>query len=271
MKSILQAMIKTSNLLILVSILLILALIISGVMDAKRVNSPFKVFAESDQTNMDLSPIILFEDDPSHPLFAPEISSINDFKERIQVSLTPVASHEITGVSGIMPQVIAPLPALNPDWISIPAIKLDAPIVNAELRNIDYGGQTFRQWSAPNIYTAGLLSTSAPLGVTGNTVLIGHNNFYGEVFEHLVDLQIGDQILLYSREKEFTYIIALKMILRERSQSIDVRIKNSEWMAPSTDERVTLITCWPYQSNTHRLIIVAVPVDLIENMKTIPN
>jgi LPXTG-site transpeptidase (sortase) family protein len=28
---------------------------------------------------------------------------------------------------------------------------------------------------------------------------------------------------------------------------------------PSTDERLTLITCWPYETNTHRLIIVALP------------
>ena len=39
-----------------------------------------------------------------------------------------------------------------------------------------------------------------------------------------------------------------------------VRRANAQWIAPTDDERLTLVTCWPYISNTHRLIIVAKPV-----------
>lgn len=41
--------------------------------------------------------------------------------------------------------------------------------------------------------------------------------------------------------------------------AVDVRMDNARWILPSTDERLTLVTCWPAKSNTHRLIIVASP------------
>ncbi len=41
---------------------------------------------------------------------------------------------------------------------------------------------------------------------------------------------------------------------------LEVRLKNAQWMQPTPDERLTLISCWPYWTNTHRVIIVARPV-----------
>ena len=38
-----------------------------------------------------------------------------------------------------------------------------------------------------------------------------------------------------------------------------MREENGRWIQPSDDERLTLVTCWPADSNTHRLILVAVP------------
>ena len=152
-----------------------------------------------------------------------------------------------------------PAPIWIPDRILIPEIKLDAPVIEAKQINITYQNDNFIQWVAPNAFAAGELASSAPLGMVGNTVLIGHHNIYGEVFAHLVDLEAGDTILVYSGEHEFKYTIALKMILKERFEPAEVRLKNAEWIAPSLDERLTLVTCWPHNSNTHRLIIVAVP------------
>jgi sortase A len=41
---------------------------------------------------------------------------------------------------------------------------------------------------------------------------------------------------------------------------LEVRLANAEWIKATEDERITLITCWPYESNTHRVVVVAVPV-----------
>ena len=32
------------------------------------------------------------------------------------------------------------------------------------------------------------------------------------------------------------------------------------WITPSTDVRLTLVSCWPYSSNTQRLIVIALPL-----------
>lgn len=50
------------------------------------------------------------------------------------------------------------------------------------------------------------------------------------------------------------------MILPERDADLQTRLENARWIQPSQDERLTLVTCWPANSNTHRLIIVARPV-----------
>jgi LPXTG-site transpeptidase (sortase) family protein len=152
-----------------------------------------------------------------------------------------------------------PLPIYRPDRIVIPSLKLDAPIVPIGLKEVEIQGQTLEQWVAPNKFAAGWQSTSAPLGVIGNTVLIGHHNIDGEVFRDIHTLQEGDQIFLYSGDKVFAYKVGLNMILKERFQPVEVRLKNALWIMPSQDERLTLVTCWPYESNTHRVIIVALP------------
>jgi len=38
-----------------------------------------------------------------------------------------------------------------------------------------------------------------------------------------------------------------------------VRQENARWIAPTDDERLTLVTCWPYTNNTHRVVVVAKP------------
>jgi sortase A len=147
-----------------------------------------------------------------------------------------------------------------PVRLVIPAIELDAPIVPAETNFVKVGGKEYQQWIAPSQFAAGWHENSARLGEPGNTVLNGHHNIYGEVFRYLVDLQEGDTILVSSDSHVYEYVITNKMILPEKYQEFDIRMDNAKWILPSQDERITLISCWPYESNTHRLIIVASPV-----------
>jgi sortase A len=147
-----------------------------------------------------------------------------------------------------------------PIRLVIPTIDLDAPVSPAETKILKVGGVEYQQWLAPDQFAIGWHTGSARLGEAGNTVFNGHHNVYGEVFRHLVDVEVGDPILVYSWEHLFTYQITNMMILPEKYQGLDVRMENAHWILPSQDERLTLITCWPYESNTHRLIIVARPV-----------
>ena len=167
----------------------------------------------------------------------------------------------------VTPDEIASLPAKPerpaepeaPVRLVIPAIQLDAPVVMAETQIVKVSGSEYLQWKVPDEYAAGWHETSARLGEAGNTVLNGHHNRYGEVFVDLVDLEIGDRIQVYTEKSKYTYIVTNKMILPEKYEQLEVRMNNSQWILRSEDERLTLITCWPYESNTHRLIIVASP------------
>ncbi len=148
-----------------------------------------------------------------------------------------------------------------PVRISIPVIDLTADIIQATNKEIIQGEKTYVQWSAPDEYAVGWHFDSAYLGVPGNTVLNGHHNVFGKVFKDLNMLVSGDEIFIYGTDLHvYKYVVSNTMILPERDVTLKVRLENARWILPSEDERITLITCWPYFSNTHRLIIVARPV-----------
>ena len=173
-------------------------------------------------------------------LHAAEIFYPQEYAERLAVNPTPAA-----------PEI--------PVRLIIPAVKLSAPILAAEAEVQSINKENYQVWRAPDEFAVGWHGTSAPLGVAGNTVLSGHHNVHGEVFKSLVDLNPGDLVIVQSEKHYFRYVIVNRMILPEKYAPLDERLENARWILPSEDERLTLITCWPYESNTHRLILVARP------------
>jgi len=153
---------------------------------------------------------------------------------------------------------------LFPNRIVIPAIGVDAPVLPAAYQLVDFEGQIYQQWDAPHQYAAGWQFTSALLGVPGNTVFNGHHNVHGSVFGRLAELAEGDSIQVFSGATVLLYEVSNSMILLEEGQPLDARLENARWLDTSTDERLTLVTCWPPSDNTHRLIIVARPVGIGE-------
>jgi LPXTG-site transpeptidase (sortase) family protein len=148
-----------------------------------------------------------------------------------------------------------------PDRIVIDSIGLDAPVRIATYNSFELKDQWFEQWNAPDEFAAGWHDHSAPLGKSGNTVLNGHHNVFGEVFGDLVDAQEGDLIRVYSGNKSFWYEISSLKVVNERDAGIETRTANAEMIGHTSDNRLTLVTCWPKRNNTHRLIVVAFPVN----------
>ena len=109
-------------------------------------------------------------------------------------------------------------------------------------------------------YAAGHNYNSKNPGEGGNIVMAGHNNWHGEVFRYLVDLKPGDTIKLWTLEgKEYHYTVQSVNKVLEAGASYAQRLKNAQVMDPTPNEQLTLITCWPYTTFTHRVIIVAKP------------
>jgi len=119
-------------------------------------------------------------------------------------------------------------------------------------------GKKVAVWDVAD-YAAGWHKNSAYPGAVGNTVLSGHHNIKGEVFRYVVNLKVGDPIYLYAGGQKYEYVVRRTMIVKEKGEPPEKRQENARWIARSNDIRLTLVTCWPYTNNTHRVIVVALP------------
>jgi len=147
-----------------------------------------------------------------------------------------------------------------PVRIEIPKIDLDAPVITADYIKTEVQGNSFGQWKPPSFFASAWHPDSALLGEVGNTVINGHHNVYGEVFKGLVELEAGDTIFVFSEEKKYEFVIVNRLILEDTFMDATTRLANARWLSRSDDVRLTLVTCWPLTSYTHRLILVASPV-----------
>lgn len=135
--------------------------------------------------------------------------------------------------------------------------------VNAKIQPVGPGnriGLLAVEWSAPNNRNVGWHDYSGRLGEKKNIVLNGHNNIYGAVFRKLYTLQPGDEIRLGAGDRVVSYRVEQVLRLRERDQPLNVRMENAHYIQPMDDDRLTLVSCWPEWSNTHRVIVIARPV-----------
>lgn len=147
----------------------------------------------------------------------------------------------------------------RPDRIVLPGVGIDTSVVSVYASQSQVGNRWFQDWSTAD-FSAGFHETSAILGRPGNTVISGHNNIGGSVFRDLYMVQPGDTIQVYSDGYRFDYIVEEQFIVREAGVSMEQRMQNASWIQPTIDERVTLVSCWPPEGNSHRVIVVAKPI-----------
>lgn len=208
---------------------------------------------------------VIAEKQTTAPIIEDAVTIVNSptSLEELELNAVTAGSTKQESTAAILPD---PEP---PARILISSIGLDAPIVPADMDFKTIEGAEYLQWMVPE-FAAGWHSTSARLGEPGNTVLNGHHNAFGEVFKSLVDVKEGDIITVESDRSRFSYQVTNKMILQEKGQDLAARMNNAQWIMPSVDERLTIISCWPYETNTHRLIVVARPIarsEIISNVE----
>ncbi len=136
----------------------------------------------------------------------------------------------------VPPPVTIPTPGPEaPTRIVIPAIEVDALIVEGD------------SWEQLKLGVGHHPNTANP-GQRGNMVLSAHNDIYGEIFRHLDKLELGDEVIVYAGEQPYRYIVKAKQIV----EPTDVEV-----MAPTTRPVVTLISCYPYMVDSHRIVVIA--------------
>lgn len=130
-----------------------------------------------------------------------------------------------------------PIPAVEQAIrIQIPAIGVDAPVVQGD------GWEQLKKGVAQHI------GTPDP-GENGNIVLSGHNDVFGEVFRYLDRLSPGDIIVLFTTQRQYTYVVIGTQMVEPTAVEV---------MAATSDARVTLISCHPYLVDIHRIVVSAV-------------
>lgn len=170
------------------------------------------------------------------------------------------------------PAQLAPLPPATPvpgseppARVLIPSIGVDSQVVQVGLNIIDHNGVLSREWETAD-YAAGHHDGSANPGQLGNVVISGHNNIQGRVFRLLERIKPDAEVILETATgRRYRYIVREQVIVPETGVSEARRRENAEYMAQTDDARLTLITCWPYWTNTHRVIVVAEYAGLVSH------
>ncbi len=129
-----------------------------------------------------------------------------------------------------------PVPTPGPEQanrIQIPAIKVDAPVVLGD------GWEQLKKG-------VGQYINSANPGEKGNAIFTAHNDVFGEIFRQLDQLKPGDQIIIYTSQRSYAYIITGTQIV----EPIQVEV-----LDPTSQATITLISCYPYLVDNKRIVV----------------
>jgi sortase A len=146
-----------------------------------------------------------------------------------------VPAHLRDLVSAITPQ---PVPTRGPEHairIQIPSIGVEAPVVEGD------------DWEALK-QGAGHHIGSANPGESNNCVISAHNDIFGEIFRDLPDVDLGDEVFVYTASQVHRYVITQKRIIEPDDVSV---------MYPTSSPVLTLISCYPYGIDSHRIVVIA--------------
>jgi len=150
-----------------------------------------------------------------------------------------------------------------PSRLVIPTIEADMPVVELGWSaKKDASGAIFSEWDVAD-YAAGWHKNSALPGATGNIVLSGHNNIKGAVFRELDQLKRGDAVQLMAGGAAYQYTVEEVLIVPEKFASAAQRTENVRYIQETADDRLTLVSCWPRNDNTHRIIVIARPAETL--------
>lgn len=282
-----RGMVPLSGLMIIVGVLMLgsaLAIPASRTMQEAEMRDRIASFAESEhfESSASGSPPNTSDEDPgddstgSVPAIAEPEDDIEEAEEDVDVSRsTDVA----TTVDDFRDERNSPSPDESdssdeepsdpepeqvempgPTHLRIPGVGIDTEIVEVGYEVVEIDGHKVREWEVAS-YAAGHHKTSANPGEGGNIVVTGHNDWEGEVFRTLENVEAGQEVFLETEGAEHEYVIEEIHMRREVGVSMEERLATGQFMSDMPEERVTLITCWPYGVNDHRVIVVAKPAD----------
>lgn len=134
--------------------------------------------------------------------------------------------------------------ALRPMRVQLPRIGVDTEVISA--------GFSLGEWDVPRYTAAHYWPIASYPGTAGNVVIAGHVGYRGIIFSQLPAVQTNDTVIVTTGSGDRRY----------RVTEVHTLLPHETWvMAPTPTEVLTLITCVPIGTYTHRLIVRAVPIE----------
>jgi sortase A len=131
-----------------------------------------------------------------------------------------------------------PVPTPGPEQairVQIPAISIDAPVVQGD------GWEQLKKGIGQHI-------PSSNPGKQGNLVLSAHNDIFGEIFRDLDKLKPGDEVVVFTNERAYTYLVDDSQIVEPTAVEV---------LGPTKQATITLISCYPYMVDDQRIVVTA--------------
>lgn len=139
--------------------------------------------------------------------------------------------------------------------IRIPRIGVDTQVVPVGWYLTEEGAV----WESPGPYV-GWAVNSVPPGEPGQIVLYGHNNIEGSIFRDLYRLQVDDTVVLTTGVQDWLYQVTEVLIVAVPDVQAERALYQTHLWQPQARTRLVLISCYPPDNNTHRVLVFARPV-----------
>jgi sortase A len=144
-------------------------------------------------------------------------------------------------------------PRVQSEWIA-PVLNRPAPTSETALAliipKLNLNGAIVQgvDWEALKQGVGQVPNGINPTDDFGNVSLAAHNDIYGKLFEHLDQLEPGDTFQIQTRTNVYTYVVRETQIV----EPTDVSVLEARQGATAT-----LISCYPYQVNNKRIVVMA--------------
>jgi LPXTG-site transpeptidase (sortase) family protein len=133
--------------------------------------------------------------------------------------------------------------AVRPSRVVVPRLGVDTDVSSQ--------GFSLGQWDVPRYTAAHYWPLASYPGTGGNIIIAGHVGYKDTIFNKLPNIRAGDEIVVYVNSHSHRYV----------TREILTLLPKDTWvMLPTRSETLTLITCVPIGTYTHRLIVRAEPL-----------
>jgi LPXTG-site transpeptidase (sortase) family protein len=115
---------------------------------------------------------------------------------------------------------------------------------------------------------AGYYKKSARIGADGNTIIVGHV-YPGRAFHDLIQADFGDLVKVTDHYyvDHWYQVEEIRLVPAENATQAQLE-ETYEEIFQTEGERLTLITCYPVYTWTHRAVVIAYPIDGPEALET---